>query len=311
VSDTRVPTVLGVPTYNGADRLSWLLESVYLRPPWPDDIVVVDDGSPRVNETRAAVDRFRGKLPVNLCEHGVNRGIAAGWNSCVSRRQFSGAECNIILANDDVIVSGEWLESLVYVLDHSPAAGVVGASWHAFLPEDVPELLRSADSDLDVCPRDPVSKVQKPERRREFEGCRPGRAMAPTGQLFAFRVSDWAAVGGFDEEYKSFYEESDFGTAMAAKLQKIGVQTAWPFCWHLWSATFGANPELQAGARIAASRAHYRKKWGVPEGIHEFDYTNPKHLGAVGDVEVCYLLPGGVEARGVLMRDGRFQDIDL
>ena len=129
--------------------------------------------------------------------------------------------------------------------------------------------------------------------------------MCPSGQLFAFRHSDFDAIGGFDESYKSFYEESDFGTAMAAR-GLIGCQTTWPFCYHLWSATFGANPELRAGDRIAASRAHYRRKWGVPDGVGEFDYTNPKHLGAIGDVSVEFLRRDGSVSRGVFRSDGAF-----
>jgi hypothetical protein len=51
--------------------------------------------------------------------------------------------------------------------------------------------------------------------------------MVPTGQLFAFRMADFNAIGGFDEGYKSFYEESCFSTSMSAYLKKIGVQLNW------------------------------------------------------------------------------------
>ena len=297
--------VCGIPTYNGAQRLDWLLRSISLRTPllaFGDvRIVVVDDGSPRVAETRVVADHWGKMLPLTFIEHGHNRGISAGWNTSV---RATDAEICVLLNDDVIVASGGWLEALVYALEHSPGVGVVGQSWHAFLPEDVPALLAAPNSDLVVVPRDPVSKIALPERRTLYEDTNPGRVMCPTGQLFAFRRRDFDAIGGFDENYKSFYEESDLGTAMASR-GLIGLQTTWPFCWHLWSATFAANPELQAGPRIEHSRAYYRKKWNVPDGIAEFDYTNPKFLGAIGDVAVEVLTKTGVR-RGVLRADGAF-----
>jgi hypothetical protein len=131
--------------------------------------------------------------------------------------------------------------------------------------------------------------------------------MAPTGQLFAFRRQDFEAVGGFDESYISFYEESDFGTSMA-RWGKIGMQITWPFCWHMWSKTFSENSaQLRPDLRIAQSREYYRRKWSVPEGIHEFEHTNPKYLGAIGNVPVEFLKKDGI-GYGILRQDGAFID---
>ena len=294
---------IGIPTYNGAGRVDNLLKSISMRTDLADaKIVLVDDGSPNVEDTRRVARDWMTRLPLVFIEHGVNRGIAAGWNTA---SRATGAE-TVVLINDDVIVSNGWLPPILHVLDRSPLVGVVGQSWHAFLPEDAGALLASPDSDRDVIPRDPVTKAHAPERRISAEDTNPGRVMCPTGQLFGFRRADFDAIGGFDEAYKAFYDESDFGTAMAAKLGKIGCQIAWPFIYHLWSATYGANPELNPSERMAASRAHYRQKWRVPEGIHEFEHTNPKYMGAIGDVPIEFVRKSGAIGRGVLRRDGAF-----
>lgn len=315
--------VIGVTTYNGAARLDELLCSIALRTPAPVPggldwcLVVVDDGSPRVEETRAVVAKHKNRLraaralvALHYVEHGRNRGISAGWNTA-SRA----LDCDIVvLVNDDVIVpSGGWLEAFVHVLEHSPKVGGVGVNWHAFTDEDVPQLLAASDSDLAVVPRDPGSKKPTPERR-DYEKHPPGRVMCPGGQLFAFRRADFDALGGFDEGYKSFFEESAFGTAMAAKLGKIGVQLNYPMCWHRWSATFGSSPELRAPERMAASRKRYIEQWGVPESHWgdspgPFDYTNPKFMGAIPPVEVEYLTPSGAPRRGRLHQEGGFVDV--
>jgi GT2 family glycosyltransferase len=295
---------IGIPTYNGAERVDWLLRSISLRTPWlasgDAEIVLVDDGSPGVAATRQIAERWSKEMPLRYIEHGRNRGISAGWNTAT---RASSAPL-VTLVNDDVIVSKGWLEAFAYALDKSAGVGVVGASWHAFTREDVPGLLASADSDRSVVPRDPGTKAQSPERRALYEDTWPGRVMCPTGELFAFRRADFDAIGGFDETYLSMYEESCFGTSMAAR-GLIGLQLTEPFCFHMWSATFASSPELRASERLAASRAHYRRKWQVPEGVHEFEYTNPKYLGAIGDTPIGFLRRNG-PCRGVLRADGTF-----
>lgn len=301
---------IGITTYNGASRLNELLRSIELRPPeglgTNVNIVVVDDGSPRVHETRSIVNSWQSKLPITYVEHGINRGIAAGWNTATLTLDND----YTILINDDVIMpSGNWLKSLIYPLENSPLVGGVGMNWHAFVDADVKKLLESSDSDSLVIPRDPGSKAQTPDRRN-FEACNPGRVMCPTGQLFAFRKMDYNVVGGFDEQYKSFFEESDFFTSIA-KIGKIGLQINWPMCWHRWSATFGANPELMPSERMRASRQHYIDKWKIPPEFRAdrpgpFDFTNPKYLGSIPDVEVKFVKKDGSIGFGILRTSGEF-----
>jgi GT2 family glycosyltransferase len=299
---------IGIPTYAGASRVDSLLASIAMRTPLLSrtgtevTVVLVDDGSPKEAETAAVARRWSGLLPLRYVVHSANRGISAGWNTA-ARAVDSDL---VVLCNDDVIApSGGWLEALVHPLVHSPGVGVVGLSWHAFTLEDVAGLLAGPTSDRLVTPRDPTSKAPVADRRPLYEDTWPARVMCPTGELFAFRRSDYDAIGGFDEAYKSFYEESCFSTSMAAR-GRIGLQLTYPFCFHMWSATFGASPELKAAERMAASRLHYRAKWGVPEGVHEFECTNPKFLGAIGDVEVEFLRRGGEVWKGTLKRDGAF-----
>ena len=303
---------IGVITYNGAERLDWLLKSISMRTPMlatgDAKVILVDDGSPREPETRAVAQKWESQgLPLQYIPHGNNRGISAGWNTC-SRATDAPI---VALINDDVIVAdGGWLESLVHVLEHSPKVGVVGQSWHAFLRDDVSQLLSSPDSERGVIARDPVSKQQVPDRRQQHEDTNPGRVMCPTGQLFAFRRVDFDTVGGFDERMQSFFEESSFGTEMASR-GMIGCQIGWPFNWHLWSETFKTNPELNAGHRMEHSRNVYRERWQIPDSIErgrEFDYTNPKFMQAIGDVEVGFLRKDGSAWRGILRRDGAFVD---
>lgn len=296
---------IGIPTYNGAERLAWLLRSIALRTAKHLDyqVVVVDDGTPDASAILRTVSLYGdlGHYGARLIRHEGNRGISAGWNTAT---RSDDADV-VVLLNDDVIVpTGGWLEAFLLALEENPLVGTVGLNWHAFLPVDAPALVESTSSDLRVTPRDPGSKAHAPERR-DYEAHPPGRVMCATGQAFAFRRADFDALGGFDEGFRSFFEESDFGTRMARDLGKIGLQLNWPMCWHLWSATFGANPELRAGERMAASRRRYIEKFAVPEAFHgdvpgPFDYTNPRWLGMIGPVTVKYLRKEGGVGEAVL-----------
>jgi len=322
---TSLRVVIGVPTFNGSWRLGNLLKSIWLRTPelgrGEARVVVVDDGSPTVEQTRKVIEEWRGKIPLDYVEHGTNRGISAGWNT-VSRMHESEY---VVLANDDVVVPSanlpvvSWLDPMLHVLENSPGVGVVGPNWHAFTADDVPKLLESRDSDKEVVPRDPVSKAPTPSRR-DLEPCDPGRVMAPGGQLFAFRRADFDAIGGFDEGFKSFFEESSLGTSMCAGRRSgsepqtfkpmIGVGLNWAQPFHMWSQTFKENPQLDADERMRASRTHYYQKWCVPGHYsNPFDYTNPTFLGSIGDVEIKFLRGvTGERWRAVLRQDGACVD---
>ena len=250
--------LVGVPTYSGASTLlPWCLQAIRQRTPdeTPFDLFVVDDSGKPDHARRAAETCAR--FDTNLIVHSGNRGVAAGWNTLAR----AGAHEYVILLNDDFIVSPGWVDTMVYFLEQNPSAGSAGYFAFFITQDDVPQLLTGPDAR--VTPRDPFTKVPKPAEFTQRDGSdMPGRCMAPPGCGFGFRRSMFDAVGGFDERYKSFYEEADWGTS-CAKLGYPAYALQWPFCYHIWSATFGQSPELKASARMASSRAAYIQKWGT------------------------------------------------
>lgn len=281
---TRV--LVGVPTYSGADTLlPWCLQAVRQRTPDQTafDLFVVDD-SGKPDHVRRATETCR-RFGAHLLVHPHNRGVAAAWNTLAR----AGSHEQVILLNDDFIVSPGWVDTMSYFLEQNPSAGSAG--YHAFFitREDVPHLLSGPDAR--VTPRDPFTKAPKPEEFTQRDGTSaPGRCMAPPGCGFGFRRSVFDAVGGFDERYKSFYEEADWGTA-CAKLGYPAYTLQWPFCYHIWSATFGQSPELKASTRMHHSRAAYIQKWGThTEETHvkfmsAIPFHHTKWLGSRGPQE--------------------------
>lgn len=287
---------IGIPTYGGAKRMRWCLESICkVGVPGNAVIVILDDGSP---DGGAAVEALSYEFDVDYIRHTTNRGIPAAWNSLT--------ECHktdiTILLNDDIIVMPGWIEAMTYFLRNNPKAG--GASWPFYFTneEDIPKILAGKD----VVPRDPITKKQAPEKRATFEVARPGRIMCVAGSCFGFmremyelgkqRNKDMGLTGCFPEEYLSFHEESHWGTALAeAGFSSYGLTA--PHLWHIWGATFSASPELNAGWRMQHSRKMYCEKWGVPPEFYgnPFNYTNPKYMRKIPPNNIKWLDKYGKE----------------
>ncbi len=139
--------IVGIPTYNGFQRVDWLLNSIWLRSNDEDrkilqdsKIVICDDSGKKEHQnlTRNVVDKWRENgLPVELIINERNLGVASSWN----RLARSGDSEHIAIINDDIIVSGGWLESTVFLLDNNPKTGSCSQHCYFIIKEDVPVLL--------------------------------------------------------------------------------------------------------------------------------------------------------------------------
>ena len=253
------------PTYNGWYRVDWLLKSILLRCSDNDrkilkeesKIVICDDSGKdeHRNKVRDVVYKWKNDLPVELIINEKNLGVAGSWN----RLTKSYDSQHIILINDDVIVSKDWLYNLVYFLDNNPNAGGVGQYCFVINEEDVPSLLSSPD--VTVSPRHPFTRIKTNESDTVFsQAALPERCMAAVGNFFGFRRDMYNMVGGFDNNYFAFYDESDFGTAIASHGYPSYVLQC-PKNYHVWSATFGHAPEINPGIVMTNSKNYYTKKW--------------------------------------------------
>lgn len=273
--------VIGIPTYNGAERLDYLLQSIKRYDEGiPFFLAVLDDGSPPEGARR--IKGVCSRHGVRLIEHDENMGIAKSWNDLTNYYESD----IMVLLNDDLLVSKDWLRAMIYFLENN-VCGSVSLPFYFIEPQDAPLVLAGED----VTPRDPLTKQPAPHKRTEIrETMTCGVLMCPAGNIFAFKREKYDLVGGFDERFKSFFEESDFGTKLAEKgFKSYGL--TYPFCWHVWSQTFRENPELNAGEVMRASHQAYIEKWNVPRQYWAmpFDYTNPKFMSKISRQKIKWL----------------------
>jgi len=249
--------LIGIPTYNGAHMMANCIRSIKKWDDVPDgykvDILLLDDGSSVLEKKEESIWCARHwNLPI--IPHVDNMGISKSWNDLC---QFGNYDVHVLL-NDDILVSQNWLTSMVYFLDNNPQAGMVG--WNQ-------DFIKFTDSEVILEKDYPVRFYRDPRTKNEFEGKnwdlsdKPGCMMVATGSAFAFRRDTYEIADGFDERYFSMYEEMDFGTTLT-ELGYPSYMLHYQRLYHILSATFAANPHLDGTRQIIESREKYVEKWG-------------------------------------------------
>lgn len=214
---------IGIATYNGANRVKLLLSSIenYTTETEKNDmrVVVVDDGTPyakNVEKLQSICSMFN----VELIKSDENRGISATWNT-LSRAKDSDL---VVLLNDDIQIShNDWLRNLIYFFENNDNIGHVS---------------------YQILNMDPRTGMPKDGYALPNIECNPIFTLTPGGQAFAFlkKIYD-KIIGGFNENLKSFYEETDFGYEIS-KLGYYSYLMPFPAMQHWGSQTFAFNHEL-------------------------------------------------------------------
>lgn len=294
---------VGIPVYNRGEKLGDLLENLRQRTPKEIDheIVVVDDSGRQ--EHRALVAKACIRYGVRLIVHDKNRGVAAGWNTI--SRSDPDADVVVIL-NDDVFVANDWLRYMAYAVRENSKVGSFGMNCRFISKGDAAEIVKGPDRK--VIPLNVHWRGSELVRNERFssmpveEDGAPGRVMCPTGCFFGFRRAMYDLVGGFDERYFAFYEETDFGVA-CARLGYPSFSLGVPdHNYHMWSASFGSAPEIDAGGIMARSRAAFVEKWSRILGVKFSDAPEIHHLlmDKIPPIQVKWLGLGKIERSELL-----------
>jgi len=288
---------VGIPVYNRGAHLHDLLRNLRQRTMVDIDheIVVVDDSGK--DHHRKTVMEACKKYDAKFVAHDRNRGVAAGWNTATkaSKSEF------VVILNDDVFVAKDWLSYMVYALRENPKVGSFGMNCRFISKEDAIEIVKGPDAKvlpLNVHWRG-VELIRN-ERYKSMpveEDGPPGKTMCPTGCFFGFRREIYNLVGGFDERYFAFYEETDFGVACAYKGYPSFVLGVPDHNYHIWSASFGSAPEIDAGRIMTRSRAAFVEKWSGILGVKFSDAPEIHNLlmDKIPPVPVKWLGVGKVE----------------
>jgi N-acetylglucosaminyl-diphospho-decaprenol L-rhamnosyltransferase len=211
--------------------------------------ILLDNGS-----TDDTYERMISEWPaVQLECFAENRGFAEAANSGVA----SGSGDVVVLLNNDVDVSEDFLERLVTPLAEDPEVGSVAA----LMLQPGEQLIDSAGLAADVAlggfPR--LQGLDTSQARRE----RPVLA-GPAGTAAAYRRAAWEQVGGLDETIFAYMEDFD----LALRMRSAGWRTALApdaVGVHLGSATHGHRSAWQR-RNGGFGRGYMLRRYGLLRG---------------------------------------------
>lgn len=183
--------------WNGSDCIVECIESVEKTVYNNIEIIVVDnastDGSPKT---------IRNKFPnVHLIKLDENLGYAAGNN-----RGFQHAQGKYIATlNNDVVVEPTWLGQPVYFLEGDESAGIIACRQMKYKNHETIDCLYGYP--LRSLLFQPMGSGKQYSSTPLFS--QPGYVIGAGGASAIYRKKLLDELGGFDERYYSYHEESD------------------------------------------------------------------------------------------------------
>jgi GT2 family glycosyltransferase len=195
------PVSLCLLNYNGAPHLDRCLRAVAQLDPRPTEIIAVDNASPDGSGARlAAVGNELEGIPFRFVASSTNRGYAGGHN--LGARHAS--QEFLAILNATVEPESAWLDSVAWLAGHPEAAFVQPATFHATDRSRVESLgsLVAPDGSLHVIGRDL-------RERPGVDGVYVAEVLSVLGAAFVARRSVFERLGGFDERFFMYFEETD------------------------------------------------------------------------------------------------------
>lgn len=226
----------------------------------PLQVVVVDNSCDPAEAE--ALRPFAGTLIVSPANLGYAGGINAGRRACEGD--------TIVIANPDVLFAPGCLDALAAALSAKVAVAGPALFWDSEHRWRLPpgDLWRAPEKlDQVLASRSPAWREQWHRRRLRkrlaFWSLRqPASVTMLSGAVMAVRARAFDEIGGFDERFALYFEETDFLRRIAARRLGI-VYVPDARCRHLYNQSAGQNATL-AGARYAESELKYLEKWNGP-----------------------------------------------
>jgi hypothetical protein len=241
---------------NTADLLVRCLDYIFQSDLDPNpEVVVVDNGS-----SDNSVSRVKEGYPqVIVIEAGSNLGFAAANNKAVQQAKGD----FLLLVNTDALLQKGCAQSLLQIMEADPRVGMVG-----------PQLLNedgSPQTSYEATPTLATETLNRSLLKRLFPSRFPGKSRKLSepeqvetliGAVMMIRRQALEELGGFDEDYFFFMEETDLAVRMREAGWKV-VHDPLASAVHLQGAT---AKTYYASARIEFYRSRYiffRKHYGL------------------------------------------------
>ncbi|KAF0219374.1 MAG: family 2 glycosyl [Geobacteraceae bacterium] len=237
-------------TFNQLDYTRECIASIRRHTPGPHEIIFVDNGSQdgTVQWLRELVQNNR---HYRLIENRQNLGFAKGCNQGIE----SASGDYILLLNNDVIVTPEWLSGMLECYSHVPDAGIVGP-----MTNNISGIQKVPCVGYDNLDRldDFAQGFRRENRHRRI----PFRRIVGFCMLFKRSLVD--RIGLLDETFGTGNFEDDDFCYRAALEGYRNIIAADVFIHHFGSVSFTGN-NINFAAAMTVNMGLFDQKWHDPE----------------------------------------------
>jgi GT2 family glycosyltransferase len=182
-----------IPTLAADSRLAECVEALSRQTRRDFEVIVVD------NSGKGLARRRLLEAPVRVIENPVNAGFGAAINQGIeaSRAPY------LASLNDDTVAHPRWLEALVGAIERRPDAGMCASQVRLFGTEtlDSAGMLLCSDG----------SSKQRGHGRPVDDFPVPEEVLLPSGSAVLYRRAMFEDIGGFDETFFLYCEDTDLG----------------------------------------------------------------------------------------------------
>ena len=182
-----------VPTLEADDRLEECVRSLEAQSLRDIEIIVVDNSGQGL-----AGRRLNGRYRAICIENRKNLGFGAAVNQGFRRSKAK----YVATLNDDAVASAGWLAALVSALETRPSTGMAASK--VVLPDG------KLDSAGMLIARDGSSK-QRGHLESPADHTRSCEVLLPSGSAAMYRKEMIDQIGGFEEEFFLYCEDTDLG----------------------------------------------------------------------------------------------------
>lgn len=179
----------------------------------PLEVIVVDNASGDFDDLSRAIQSNDWKSWVTLILAPKNGGFGYGNNIAIRRAFHNGSPAYIYLLNPDTEVRPGAILSLVHFMDTHVDVGIVGSSFENADGSDWPIAFRFPSWRSELCQGLDIGFVSRLLGKWQVPRVMSKRAQ-PTdwvsGASMMVRSEVFKRIGGFDESYFLYFEETDF-----------------------------------------------------------------------------------------------------
>lgn len=233
-------TSIIIPTYNARDLLKDCLYAIKRHTPQPYEIIVVDNGS-----TDGTSDICR-QEQVTFISMPDNAGFPAACN----RGLKIASGDTLLLLNNDVLVTKNWLPNMLACLYSQDDIGIVGPYTN----------FASGRQQIEMPAGNEIENVANPQKWLQVERI--------VGLCFLFKRGVLEKLGLLDERFSpGHYEDDDY--CMRARHAGYRFMIAGDvFVFHLGSASFSQQDQTAVQQLIGMNRQKFIDKWGIDPAIY-------------------------------------------